>query len=102
MYDNWAEDLKKDNETVETEAIAQLRDNMWSGDFLLTASKEDVAQFQTPILLFMGDDLYHPQGISREIAHLAPNVTLVEKWKNSEILDRTNETIHSFLIEHSH
>lgn len=102
MFDNWAEDLKNANKNVETEAIAQFRENMWSGDFLLTTSKDDVAQFQTPILLFMGDDLYHPQGISREIAHLAPNVTFIEEWKNSENLDRTNETIHSFLAEHSH
>ena len=34
----------------------------------------------------MGDDLYHPQSTSRKIADLAPNATLLEKWKSSEFL----------------
>jgi len=102
MFDSWAEDLRNNDKTVTVEAITQFRSNMWDGDFLLSASKADVAQFQTPILLFMGDDLYHPQAISREIAHLAPNITFVEQWKTSDSLNQTNETIQSFLAEHSH
>ena len=36
------------------------------------------------MLVLMGDDAYHPQATSREIAELAPNATLVEQWKAPE------------------
>ena len=74
---------------------------MWDGDFLLSATKDNVRKFDTPLLLFMGDDLYHPQSISREIANIGLDVTFVEEWKNPESLNNTNETILSFLSKHS-
>ena len=74
---------------------------MWDGEFLLTASEEEVQNIANPILLLMGDDLYHPQSTSRKIAALAPNVTFVEQWKSPEHLDKTNETIRAFLVRHS-
>ena len=36
---------------------------------------------ETPLLVAMGDDLYHPESTSRTIAAHAPNVTFVEEWK---------------------
>ena len=98
MFDNWANDL---TDGPAQEVLEEFRGNMWDGDFLLTASEEDVRQFAHPILLLMGDDLYHPQTTSRKISDLAPNVTLVERWKNPEILEKTNSTIRSFLAQHS-
>ena len=98
MFDDWASDLA---EGPSQEALEAFRGNMWDGDFMLTADEEDVKRFTNPILLFMGDDLYHPQTTSRKISELAPNVTLVEHWKNQENLERTNSTIRSFLAQHS-
>ena len=83
------------------ETLKKFRGNMWDGEFLLTASEEDVAQFTLPMLVLMGDDLYHPQITSRKIADLAPSATLVEHWKNPETLQRTDLTIRSFLSDHS-
>ncbi|MEE2672444.1 MAG: hypothetical protein VX466_01530 [Myxococcota bacterium] len=37
---------------------------------------------ETPLLVLMGDDLYHPQVTSREVADLAPNAELVERWND--------------------
>ena len=98
MFDNWANDL---TDGPAQKALEDFRSNMWDGDFLLTASEEDVQQFANPILLLMGDDLYHPQATSRKLADLAPNVTLVENWKTPETLERTHTTIRSFLAQHS-
>ena len=58
MFDNWADALPSG---VEEETLKKFRGNMWDGEFLLTASEEDVAQFTLPMLVLMGDDLYHPQ-----------------------------------------
>jgi len=49
----------------------------------------------------MGDDQYHPQSTSRELAALAPHATLIERWKDDEVLDATDITIKSFLAEHT-
>ena len=49
----------------------------------------------------MGDDLYHPQSTSRKIADLAPNATLLEKWKSSEFLEGANTAVIDFLNQHS-
>ena len=98
MFDSWANDLAN---APSRETLESFRGNMWDGEFLLTASEEEVQNIANPILLLMGDDLYHPQSTSRKIAALAPNVTFVEQWKSPEHLDKTNETIRAFLVEHS-
>ena len=41
----------------------------------------------TTLLILLGDDEYHPQSVSRELAALAPNATLVERWKDPELLE---------------
>ena len=101
MFDSWADDAEVREKFSTPEAISQFRSNMWDGEFLLSATKDNVRKFDTPLLLFMGDDLYHPQSISREIANIGLDVTFVEEWKNPESLNNTNETILSFLSKHS-
>ena len=39
-----------------------------------------------PLLVLMGNDLYHPQVTSREIAALAPRAELVESWKDPAVV----------------
>tara|TARA_B110000014_G_C20034659_1_gene537473 strand:- start:168 stop:884 length:717 start_codon:yes stop_codon:yes gene_type:complete len=101
MFDAWASDLINEEQGPQLEAMEQFRGNMWDKEFLLTVTEDDVKKFKNPILLFMGDDLYHPQVTSRKIAALAPNVTLVENWKTPETLEKTDTTIRSFLALHS-
>jgi hypothetical protein len=74
---------------------------MYKGEFLLSVTREEVAECQTPILVFMGDDQYHPQSTSREIAALAPHATLVEHWKDESFVGQTDATIKDFLAEHT-
>ena len=49
-----------------TETWNAFRSNMWDGSFLLTASLEDdLATVETPLLVAMGNDVYHPESTSR-------------------------------------
>ncbi len=98
MFDAWADDLSS---SPDRQTLEKFRRNMWDGEFLLTATQKEVGLFNLPILVLMGDDLYHPQTTSRQICDLAPNATLVEEWKNPDVLQRTDSTIRSFLAEHS-
>ncbi|MDZ7686013.1 MAG: alpha/beta hydrolase [Gammaproteobacteria bacterium] len=97
MFDGWAEKLKASREDITDEALAQFRSNMYDGDFVFAVDRDFVRECPIPMLLLMGNDLYHPQSTSREIADLAPNATLVEKWKEPEIADQTVDTVIDFL-----
>ena len=75
--------------------------NMWGGDFLLTATAKDVAAMQTPMLILMGNDNYHPEWTSRQMHDLAPNSDLIEHWKEPSLLSEVNGQIAAFLATHS-
>ena len=100
MFDQWADDLRPAMPSVSEEAWASFRANMFDQPFLYNVSREFVAACQTPLLVLMGDDAFHPESISREIAELAPNARLVERWKNPAA-DGTEETVRAFLQEHT-
>ena len=53
------------------------------------------------MLVAMGNDLYHPQSTSRQIAGLAPNATLVEEWKEGEALVAFDAIARRFLGSHT-
>ena len=97
MFDQWAASQAPSDPDVDDATWAAFRTDMWGGDFLLTASPDDVERFRAPILLLMGDDLYHPRSTSLEIAARAPDVTVVERWKDDDVLAETDRTIRGFL-----
>ena len=101
MFDDWAKDIMNQESGPTSETMEKFKHNMWDGEFLITTSEQEVSSIQNPLLIFMGDDLYHPQSTSRKIAELAPNATLIEKWKNPELLESTNSLVIDFLKQHS-
>ena len=101
MFDRWV-DLQADaHGDVDAATWASFRSNMWDGDFVLTASEDDVAAFTTPLLVAMGNDLYHPQATSRRIAELARDVTFVESWKEGDALVAFDDVARGFLASHT-
>lgn len=101
MFDQWAEASRDRHADVADDTWRAFRSNMWDGDFVLTADHEQVAALSTPMLVAMGNDLYHPQVTSRRIVELAPNATLVESWKEGEDLVAVDATIRDFLRTHT-
>lgn len=101
MFHAWATDIAPHHPEASAADWSAFGDNMYGGEFVLSATRQDVAECQTPLLVFMGDDQYHPQSTSREIAALAPNATLVEHWKDDALIARTDATIKDFLVQHT-
>lgn len=102
MFDNWANELKPTRSEVPASAWESFKNNMYSTDeFLFTAGPEQVKSCTTPLLVFLGNDLYHPESSSRQLAALAPNATLIEHWK--EVDDHANAmaAMEEFLSVHS-
>ena len=86
---------------VPTEVFENYIEAMWGGDFLLTATRDQVAAMQTPMLILMGNDNYHPEWTSREMARLAPNAELIEDWKDPSSVPAVHQRITEFLVAHS-
>ncbi len=101
MFDGWADALRETRPEVTDEDWASFRSNMYDGDFVFNVSREWVEACRTPMLVLLGNDLYHPEPTSREIAALAPNATLVERWKEPDAVDETRRTVVEFLQKHT-
>jgi pimeloyl-ACP methyl ester carboxylesterase len=101
MFDSWADELKPVRTEVSAEAWESFKTSMYSGDFLFNVSRDFVAKCETPLLVLLGTDLYHPESTSRELAALAPNATLIEHWKEPEHQPAAKQAVERFLAEHT-
>lgn len=101
MFDLWVEMIGDAHPEMSRGDWDSFRSNMWDGEFVLTASPEHAAGCATPTLIAMGNDLYHPQSTSRQLADAMPNGRLVEEWKEGDALAQIDATIKSFLAEHT-
>lgn len=97
MFDSWASELTSSHKEIDDQALSSFRSHMYDGEFLLNVDQHFVSQCQTPLLVLMGNDLYHPESISRELTRLAPNATLIEHWKEPEVIENTIDSVISFL-----
>jgi len=100
MFDDWAAMIVGDHPEASPDDWAQFRSNMWSGEFVLTATPDDVAALETPMLVAMGNDVFHPAATSREIVERAPNATLIEQWKEPEFIDAASSAYRAFIGNH--
>ena len=100
MFQTWADAIKDDHPEADEGVWESFKSNLYDGDFDFNVGRDFVKRCDVPMLVLMGDDSYHPQVTSREIARLAPNATLVERWKSPEE-DGTVEKIIEFLQAHT-
>ncbi len=100
LFDDWARDIQDEHPEADQEVWHAFRQAMFGGTYMFNASEQDISACETPMLLFMGDDIYHPQAVSRDIASRARNLTFVEQWKAPELHDGTHREIMTFLSKH--
>ncbi len=102
MFDGWAEELKQERDDVAEADLAAFRETMYGGDFVFSVSREFARGVTTPLLVLLGNDLYHPSSTSRELVELAPNAELVERWKEPVDQPAAKARVLDFLREHGH
>jgi pimeloyl-ACP methyl ester carboxylesterase len=100
MFDSWADEIAQDHPEASEEVWRGFRSRMYDGEFAFSVDRDFVRGCEIPMLVLMGDDLYHPQVTSREVAALAPNAELVERWKDEDVLGETVARVRSFLAAH--
>jgi pimeloyl-ACP methyl ester carboxylesterase len=101
MFDGWADELRPSRPDTPAEAWTAFRDAMYGSDFVFSVTTEDVAACTTPLLVLRGDDLYHPAVTSETIARIAPNATLVPRWKDADSVATGRDAVVRFLAEHT-
>ncbi|MEM7015753.1 MAG: alpha/beta hydrolase [Pseudomonadota bacterium] len=97
MFDGWANEIRNSKPGVSEQDWSSFRSNMYDNEFLLNVSEDFIRQCNTPMMVMMGSDLYHPEATSRRIAEIAPNATFLEDWKN----DASAPQMVDFLKQHT-
>ena len=101
MFDAWANDLRPQRSEVSEADWADFRARMYDGDFVFNVSRDFVRGVDHPLMILMGDDLYHPEAISREVADLAPRAQLIEAWKEGPAVEASAQRVVEFLQAHT-
>ncbi|MEM1230339.1 MAG: alpha/beta hydrolase [Pseudomonadota bacterium] len=98
MFDVWADALRAGPHADVPESVwTHFRANLFDGPFLFNLSEADAAQIETPTLILLGNDPYHPETTSRTLANTLPNASLIEHWKEPEHHAAAKTAIDSFL-----
>ena len=97
MFDSWKQEIADRHPSVSEADWNSFRSNMYDGDFLFNVDRDFVRNCTTPLLVLLGNDLYHPEVISRELAAIAPNAELIEEWQEPEVVGDTVKRVRAFL-----
>jgi pimeloyl-ACP methyl ester carboxylesterase len=101
LFDSWADELRAGGRQLDDAAMAAFKSNLYDRDFVFSVTREQVAACQAPLLILRGNDIYHPAGISEEVARLAPRAELVHTWREGADLPRAIERVIGFLNTHT-
>ncbi len=101
MFDGWVKEQQPAHPEADEKTWETFKQNMYGGEFLFNVSREFVARCTIPLLVLLGNDVYHPPEISREIVALAPHATLIEHWKEPEHHAAAQAAVEQFLAQHT-
>jgi len=98
----WVTDLLARRPELDRKTAEAFGSKVWTGEFVISVTREWVRTCRTPMLVLPGIDVGHPNAIGRELATLAPNATVLEPWKEpADLLPGTIRRIREFLWEHT-
>jgi pimeloyl-ACP methyl ester carboxylesterase len=101
MFDGWAKEQRAAHPEADDATWETFKQNMYGGDFLFNVSRDFVKRCTPPLLVLLGNDMYHPAVTSRDIVALAPNATLIERWRELEHQAAALEAVKRFLATHT-
>lgn len=101
MWRSWGDQLLQRRADVDAAQVEAFGTRMFTGDFVLSVSRDFVASCVTPLLVLPGVDRYHPTATGREIAELARDASLVAPWKDPEHVAPATDAVRDFLEAHT-
>ena len=101
IFDQWRADIEADHPEASDADWDGCWSNLFGSDNLLWSVPESaLPAVMTPMLVLQGDDVYHPRRASRQLAALAPNAKLIERWKEPADQPAARAAVDAFLAEH--
>jgi pimeloyl-ACP methyl ester carboxylesterase len=101
LFDAWAKEQAPQHPEATAADFASFRERMYGGEFVFSVDRGAVRAAQTPLLVLLGDDVYHPSEISRQVVELAPNARLIERWKDADVVPDTVTSVREFLLSNT-
>jgi pimeloyl-ACP methyl ester carboxylesterase len=101
MFDGWAKEQRAAHPEANDATWEKFKQSMYGSDFLFSVSRDFVKRCTTPLLVLLGNDMYHPEVTSREVASLAPNAMLIERWREPEHQAEAQAAVERFLATHT-
>ena len=101
MFDGWAKEQRAAHPEANDATWETFKQSMYGSDFLFSVSRDFVKRCPTPLLVLLGNDMYHPEVTSRDVVALAPNATLIERWRELEHQAAAQTAVKRFLATHT-
>jgi len=103
LFDEWADEVGLRENNIGQEAFGAFRTNMFgSNKVFFNLDESFLPTCNTPLLVLMGDDLFHPRSSSELIVNNAPNTQLINSWKDGEARDAAILKCEQFLDDYNH
>ncbi len=96
-FDEWRAGIEADHPEADPARWVAFREAMFGPGFVFSVTPDEAARIPTPVLLFAGNDPFHPRGVSDLLAACLPEVTYVAEWKDDALAETTQGTVRRFL-----
>lgn len=97
----WGENLITNGADFSMDTVDTFGHALFDSGFVFSVSRDFLRTVRTPMLLLYGNDRPHPRGVSEEVASLLPNVEVVERWRDPDVVPEVTERMRSFLLAHT-
>jgi pimeloyl-ACP methyl ester carboxylesterase len=101
-WQNWTAGLLEHRDDLDADDAEAFGVAMWEGkEFVASVTRDFVRSCAIPLLVLPGVDNAHPREIGLEVAELAPEVELVDPWRDTpEDVERATVVVRQFLERH--
>ena len=102
LFDEWAFEVGSRDSSISPEVFDAFRTNMFGpNDVFFNLNESFLPSCNTPLLVLIGDDLFHPKSTSELIVEKAPNAQLIKSWKAGEARESAILECRQFLDVHN-
>ena len=100
-FAEWSEEQRRGRPELDPAALKSFGQQMWSGDFVFSVSRDFVKTCDTPCLVLPGNDKPHPAVAGLDLAKLLPNAEMLRDWKGPEHIAAQQRRVLAFLAKHT-
>jgi pimeloyl-ACP methyl ester carboxylesterase len=101
IFDEWRKGIADDHPEATDADWEGCWWSLFGSDNLLWSVPDTLLPtIDTPILVLLGDDVYHPKEASRRLVATVPTATLIEHWKDPADQPAARAAVDAFLATH--